>query len=300
MQTRSVGAVFSRNQAALFVLISALLLIPAAILLVYGSDYYSLDPATRPFSPKHEQLKSGGDLGLPLGMLGFCLFVLVYLYPLRKHWAYLGRLGITRNWFNWHVFLGLMAPVVITFHSAFKFQGFAGMAYWTMLALVCSGLIGRYIYAQIPRTINAAEMSLREMHDLKDALLNELSSPNMAWMSEAELLFHLPNSKEVQAMPLAAALGRMVWLDIVRPFRVWMLRRRVAAQKGNSFSAGILAMKDAELENAISMAAKRAALSKRILFLSKTERVFHLWHVIHRPFSISFAAFVIIHVAVVV
>jgi hypothetical protein len=299
MQTRSVGSAFSRSQAALFVFISAFFLVIASALLVYGRDYYFMDLATRPFSLKHAQLKPSGNLGLPLGIFGFCLFALVYLYPIRKHWTLLGRLGKTRNWFNWHVFLGLIAPVVITFHSAFKFQGFAGMAYWTMLALVGSGLVGRYFYAQIPRTISAAEMSLREMHDFKDALSREFGSQKMVRISEIESLFHLPDPKEVNAMPLGKALARMMWLDIVRPFRIWSLRRRVA-QKGDFFSAGILAVKDPELEKVILLAARQAALSKRILFLSKTQRVFHLWHVIHRPFSISFAGFVIIHVGVVV
>jgi hypothetical protein len=63
---------------------------------------------------------------------------------------------------------------------------------------------------------------------------------------------------------------------------------------------GILHTRRAALERAISLASEQAALAKQILFLSKTLRVFHLWHVIHRPFSLSFAILVIIHVTVVI
>jgi len=35
-------------------------------------------------------------------------------------------------------------------------------------------------------------------------------------------------------------------------------------------------------------------------FLSKTHQVFHLWHVVHRPFSYSFAMLVCVHVGVAV
>jgi hypothetical protein len=43
-------------------------------------------------------------------------------------------------------------------------------------------------------------------------------------------------------------------------------------------------------------ARKQASLSKRILFLSRTKQVFNLWHVIHRPFSYSFAILAILHI----
>jgi hypothetical protein len=288
----------TRQTAYLFI-VSLTFLILATAILFYGWDYYMLDLALRPFSSKHFQLRPSGTVGLRIGMTGFVMFVLVYLYPLRKHWTVLGRIGKTRNWFNFHVLLGLTAPIVITLHSAFKLHGFAGMAYWTMLALVGSGIIGRYFYAQIPRNISAAELSLKEMNELKNSLLEELSAQNAFKISDIETLFRLPDSRDVQSMPIIRALALMIWLDIARPFRVWALRRREAKKTGAFSAAGILRMKDVELEKAISLASKQAALSKRVLFLSKTQQVFHLWHVIHRPFSISFAGFVIIHVTVV-
>ena len=33
-------------------------------------------------------------------------------------------------------------------------------------------------------------------------------------------------------------------------------------------------------------------------FLSRTARIFHLWHVVHRPFSISFVALILVHICV--
>ena len=44
---------------------------------------------------------------------------------------------------------------------------------------------------------------------------------------------------------------------------------------------------------------KKALLSRRVVFLDQTQRVFHLWHVIHRPFSYAFAILAIIHIVVV-
>ena len=125
---------------------------------VYGWNYYDLAQAQRPFSHKHAQLKPSGTVGLKLGMFGLFLFSLVYLYPLRKRWMWLSRQGKSQHWLDFHMILGLAAPVVVTYHSAFKINGFAGMAWWTMVALVVSGLIGRYFYAQIPRKLSLPRM----------------------------------------------------------------------------------------------------------------------------------------------
>jgi len=290
------------NRARTFLLvISAGVTALALALSIYGWDYYTLDLMHRPLSPKHPLLKPSGIAGLRLGMLGFFGFILVYFYPLRKHWQALGRIGKTQNWFNFHVLMGLASPLIITFHSAFKEQGFAGMAYWTMVALVGSGIIGRYFYAQIPRNISAAELSVKEMQDLESALLNELKSDGHLKPGEIMQLFHLPDPKEVQAMTTYRALMRMISLDLFRLSRIWSLRRRGTRAGRRVLSlGGIVPTGDVELEKAISLASKHAALSKRILFLSKTHRVFHLWHVVHRPFSLSFAVFVIFHVAVVI
>jgi hypothetical protein len=245
------------------------------------------------------ELKPSGRIGLRLGYLGFSLFILVFLYPLRKHWRALGRIGKTRNWFNCHVFLGLAAPLIVTFHSAFKIGGFAGMAYWTMAALVASGIVGRYIYAQIPRNISAAEMSLKEMIHLKETLLAELKSQTAFALSDIERLFHLPTAGAVESMSLMRALSQMALMDFVRPFRIWRFKNQAAKMALQShFPAGVLTGKDKEFKKAISLVSRESKISVRILFLSKTQQVFHMWHIVHRPFSISFAVFVIIHVAV--
>ncbi len=288
------------RQRAYLILIAAAVIGLAVAISIHGWDYYILDQSQRPFSPKHIDLKPSGKIGLRLGILGFTMLILVYLYPLRKYWRTLGQIGKTKNWFNFHVLMGLSAPVVIQFHCAFKVHGFAGMAYWTMMALVASGIVGRYFYAQIPRNISAAEMSLKEMEELKASLLESLNLEKILPQSEVEALFRLPDSREVQAMPIYSALIRMIVWDIARPFRIWSLRRHAMKAKGRFLVFwGIIPTRNPELERAIDLASKQTALSKRILFLSKTHRVFHLWHVIHRPFSLSFAAFAIIHVAVV-
>ncbi len=253
----------------------------------YGWDYYVLDQAQRPFSPKHRLLRPTGEIGLRLGMFGFALFCLVYLYPLRKRWRWLSRKGKTRVWLDYHVLLGLTAPFIISFHSSFKLNGFAGMAYWIMVGLVISGIIGRYFYAQVPRTLEAAEVSLRELTAIGDSFQQQLRDSGLVRSSEALSIFHLPSPEQVERMSMIVALAQMVKLDLVRPIQAWRLRRMLRHRED-----------PVELDKIVRIARQQAAISKKILFLNRAQRVFHLWHVVHRPFSYTFAILVLIHVTV--
>src|ERR1700747_75898 len=86
-------------------------------LTVYGYDYYTLGLADRPFSPKHLALRPQGTIGLKLGWLGVSMFLIIFLYPLRKAWPWLMKKGSSRHWLDYHVILGIAAPLVIPFPS---------------------------------------------------------------------------------------------------------------------------------------------------------------------------------------
>jgi hypothetical protein len=263
----------------------------------YGLNYYTLSAADRPFSPKHDALRPSGPIGIKLGMFGVFLFFLIYLYPLRKKWGWLARQGNSRHWLDFHVVLGTLAPVIVAFHAAFKFGNIAGMAFWSMLAVTLSGFVGRYLYAQIPRNLNAAELTMKEMTEIEESVRRELAAQNLSFGKRMEKLYDLPTPQDVKRLPMLIALIYMILIDLRRPFRVSLLRLQsagVGAWLGSLF--GLFRTRDAKLEYAIGVAQKQAKLSKRILFLSRTEQVFHLWHVVHRPFSYAFAILALIHI----
>ena len=266
----------------------------------YGRDYYGLDAAHRPFSEKHAALKPSGSVGIKLGLAGLCLFVAIFLYPLRKRWTWLATIGSTRHWMDFHILFGLTAPFLIALHSSFKFRGFAGMAFWIMVAVSASGVVGRYLYGQIPRRLNATELSLKESHDLRQRLVDDLA--DQAWFTPRDLqaVFHLPDATTVSRLPTVVSLLCMVGLDLVRPFRIARLRARVLSPCQLILTlGGLFSTDNAELERVIGLARDQAALSKRLLFLARAQQVFHLWHVVHKPFSYSFAVLALIHIGVV-
>jgi hypothetical protein len=277
----------------------------AAILMVvaltaYGYDYYTLSSAARPFSSKHAVLRPSGAIGLKLGFLGLGMFLAIFVYPLRKKWAWLGRQGSARHWLDFHVLLGVSAPFVIAFHSSFKFHGFAGIAFWIMLSVSLSGLIGRYLYSQIPRRVNAAEISLAELQEIQSQLSGQLAQQRLLPQTDLRSLLRLPSKESVSRLPMPIALVYMMFLDVMRVFRVAGIRRHAISfgQKLTTL-AGFLPTSNVSLERAIVLARQEASLAKRVLFLSRSQQVFHFWHVVHKPFSYSFAVLALIHIVVV-
>ncbi|MGZ7100309.1 MAG: hypothetical protein ACXVJ8_17700, partial [Candidatus Angelobacter sp.] len=115
--------------------------------------------------------------------------------------------------------------------------------------------------------------------------------------ADLRALLRMPDANRVAKLPIVVALVYMLILDVVRVFRVARLRRH-ALGMGESLAtlAGFLPTRNRELEKAIHAAAEEAALSKRVLFLSRSQKVFHLWHVVHKPFSYAFAVLALLHI----
>ncbi len=116
-----------------------------------GRNYYWLPPAERAHSPLHKALKPGGVWGHGIGVAATLVMLSNFLLPLRKHWRRLkGRKSI-REWLTFHVFVGVMSPLVILFHAAFGSNNMiATLCYSSLVCVVGTGLVGRFFFGLIP------------------------------------------------------------------------------------------------------------------------------------------------------
>jgi len=273
----------------------------AAFVAWSGFDYYRLPITERPFHPLHSSLRPAGPAGIRLGILSLSIFLAIYLYPLRKRIKFLQKFGQTRRWLDIHVLLGLTVPLIVTLHASLKLRGLIGMAYWIMIAIVVSGIVGRYLYSRIPRSVTAAELSLKELDSLSEGLSGQLHDQRLFSPGELSAVLTVPSREEVECMPLLRALVAMTIVDFRRPFRVAALRRKtLSSAERLSTLGGLLPSRHAELESVLGAIRGRAWLTARILFLNRAAEVFHLWHVVHRPFSYSFAIIVFAHITLVI
>jgi len=262
-------------------------------LTLFGVSYYRLSKTDRAFSPKHHLLRPSGSIGISLAFLGVLMLCAIFLYPLRKRWQWLQRQGDSKHWLDHHVIFGVVAPISIAFHAAFRFHGLAGVAFWLMVAVSVSGLIGRYLYAQVLREVAAAESSVIVFRAM---LERQTLVPQQ---DLRRLFFSAPAANRVSKWTGFTALGYLALSDITLRLRVARLRMKVLGLgMGIRSLGGLLSTGNAELERVISLGCKEARLSRRLLLLSHAQRVFKLWHFVHKPFSYAFVVLALAHIAV--
>ena len=109
----------------------------------------------------------------------------VALYMARKRIRALARLGRLKHWLEFHIFLCTLGPFLVLLHTSFKFGGIVSIAFWSMVAVVASGVFGRYVYVWIPKTLGGQFLSLRELHGETGELLASLVSAT--GLAEADL-----------------------------------------------------------------------------------------------------------------
>ena len=270
-----------------------------ASIAIYGANYYLLPLDQRPYSDKYQLLKPSGTIGLNLGVFGTVLFFIIFLYALRKVIPWLGRLGTAKHWMDFHVIAGVTAPFIIAFHASFKFQGIAGFAFWIMVSVALSGVIGRYLYAQIPRSLSAAELSLNDLQLSESELAEALFGQSLYSKEQLNRVLDVPTAEHIRKIGPLLAIGEMIALDVRLPFQVAGLRRATSSFGAKLRSAGgLFSSGNSEVEEVVRIVRQKASLSKRVVFLDQSQKVFHLWHVIHRPFSYAFAVLAIFHIAV--
>ena len=84
---------------------------------------------------------------------------------------------------------------MITLHSSLKLDGIAGMAYWIMIAVALSGFVGRYIYSQIPRSLSAAGLSIKDLESSLTELARVLETQSFFSPEALRPLFDAPPAK---------------------------------------------------------------------------------------------------------
>lgn len=260
-------------------------------MLTAARPYYTAPLAERPHLAEHKLLRPAGTIGHGLGIVGSSMLISLFAYSARKRFAFMKNWGNVRTWLGVHIFFGVSGPLFITLHTAFKFNGIVAVSYWSMIAVMLSGFVGRYLYAQIPRDLRGMELSLQEVqnaHQQRVEILRRdygLSEKEIAKIEEY-LVGELREAHGLLKGPLAVLRN-----DLVRRWRLVRVRRFLSAR---------LQVTPAELLEMIRLVRQQALLRREILFFQTLHRLFHYWHVIHKPFAYVMLTIMFIHIAVAV
>jgi hypothetical protein len=151
---------------ALITFYSIVILATLGVLLYVGRSYYALPIEERFFHPMYEMLKPSGYLGHGFGIIGTLLILIgLFSYMARKHFRIFWGWGLLKHWLELHIFLCTLGTLLVLFHTTFKFGGIVSVGFWSLMIVWFSGLIGRFLYIQIPRTIEGRELTIKEVQE---------------------------------------------------------------------------------------------------------------------------------------
>ena len=154
---------------------------PFFLFSVINWRYYTLAIPDRPLDLHHPDLRSSGSVGLVFGVVGMLLMFLNLSYLIRKRFASIVWLGSFRNWMAFHVFTGLIGPGLILLHSTYVIRSpLATLSSAAMIIVVVTGVLGRFLYAHVPRSIEGRELELEEVHRQLSDCLTELRASGVA------------------------------------------------------------------------------------------------------------------------
>jgi len=148
---------------------------------VWGQEYYRLARAERPFHLDHDLLRPSGKAGLTFGVTATVLFVLNLGYLVRKRLIRIRWLGSLRTWMSFHAVTGIVGGALIFLHAAFAPSSALGILALVALAItVVSGVIGRYIYAKVPRSLEGRELEFEQVRERLQACRQQLEDAGVS------------------------------------------------------------------------------------------------------------------------
>lgn len=261
----------------------AAIVILATIYLAYtGYEYYQLPLEERFYHDRHDWFKPSGVYGHGLGIAGTLMMIFgVGIYIARKRYNFMSRVLKLKYLLEFHIFLCVLGPILIVFHTAFKFGGLVSIAFWCMVAVVASGVIGRYIYIQIPRNIQGRELSINELKLARVELSRKIKqSPGMDDDSYEAISAKTKNLLVHKSSPFnpLSFLGKLKLTGEIKS---------ILKTKGisKSQSKGILQNIKEEV-----------TLGQRMSRLKQMQEIFKYWHVAHLPFALIMLVIVVVHV----
>ena len=272
--------------SALLLAAVAIALTAAAVLVgLDGWGYYSTPLRVRGYADTHRLLRPSGTAGHLMGILGVALMLAMQLYTVRKRRPRTRWPGSLSFWLEFHIFCGLLGPALITLHTSFRFNGIVSVAFWSMVLVMASGFVGRYLYVRIPKTIRGSEISVGEIEErtreLKAVLVTTTLPVGLMLRIEAF------EARETQLSSRLPTWTGLLFGELALRFRLNALRRAVAR-------SGI---DRTVLHDALALVAERAFLLRRIAYLKRTKKLFDLWHVLHKPLAYLMLVIVALHIA---
>jgi hypothetical protein len=217
----------------------------------------------------------GYPLSYFLGWLGLGLMLIMNVYTIRKRVNALKNTGKLMSWLEFHIFCGILGPILIVFHTNFKVEGLVSISFWSMVVASSSGIVGRYFYLQ----------TLKKKEELKKYIItlkNQFIETHRTQFSDEKFVEIFQYANE------AAGVND----NIENPFIIFLLSLKaditlLFTNPGKQFGL------NEEAGNSLKVIGVE---NRRTILLDPFNQLLGYWHAFHLPFAFFMYFVAIIHI----
>lgn len=241
-------------------------------------------------------------IGYLFGLVGGAMMLTLLFYPLSKRIRILRTLIPLKHWFRMHMLLGVFGPLLIFFHSNFHFGSVNGsVAFFSMLAVFLSGLVGRFIYTRIHHGLYGRRASLDE---LRTQLVSDAEGVAGMLSFAPVVQARLQRFERSRLSSWGGILGG-TWRFLTLAPAVWWAGWRTRGPLRRALRDIARQRKWERAKYRKRLRTARGLVRHHIRSVRSVaqyrvyESMFSLWHVLHVPLMFLLVATAIIHVVVV-
>jgi hypothetical protein len=272
----------------------ALLAVGLALASVFlGEGYYTLPRMARHHAAEHKTLGPGGSYGHLLGIGGSLLMVSNLLYLVRRRWSRVEGLGDLSSWLAFHVAFGVAGVALVFVHAAMLYDNPIARASLIAAGVVLvTGVVGRWIYAQVPHRPDGHE---QDEGELVSRLRGRLTSVRAELRTAVEDVEHALTRLVAPPVsgPLAAAgravLAPVTYLRVLARAAAW--RRRLAQAP--------YGLSRAEIDHVLAVAGEVTVLRRAFRRQTAFKQVVGAWRGVHRIATFILLLTLVTHVVTV-
>lgn len=232
----------------------------------------------------------GTPVGLAYGVAGFFLCFLLAYFGIRKR-SYRSRFGTLEQWLQSHIYLGVLAMVILLLHTGGRFNDKIAVATLILVAIVVgSGIAGAILYVTVPRLLTEVESNLTV--DEISEQMNQLSKQMARIASARSEPFQRIYRQLIDE-------GRPGWLAGWRLILSRMRHKSGASSDWAPLLRLVPKDEEGELRQMLVVSRQRKELLLRLLFQQRYKNVLESWLYVHVPFTMALLVLAIVHVVAV-
>jgi Fe-S-cluster-containing hydrogenase component 2 len=228
---------------------------------------------------------AGTKLALTCGYVGTALMTLSMAYLLQRRFGWFHKTATNQFWLDVHIMTGLVGPLFILLHSALRLSTWVSIPFWSMVAVVVSGFLGRYLYTLVPALTSKHDLQILEQR----RAITEVAREHPEAVAKAHEILDREAHRSERTWSIGL-FGLLLWVLVDDLRRSWSMRsqrrqlRKVAPRK--------IARQLARHVDRVIFFERRKALAPR------SKVILRSWKRVHIPFSVVLLVTMIAHIVI--